>query len=168
MIEARTAALRGSLRRRLRREAGYYLPMLALSAATLMAGFTVSRLLAACAVMALLGAIIGTLWRAERRLEEAPLDHSVRDALVRLVSEVDRAGRAYVGAYVVVFVVTAVALTGFVGWRYGIGLPFAGATGASILAVLWSRKSGRSYVERMFRRFRAELADCLRQVDTGT
>jgi len=167
MIETRTAALRGSLRRRLRREAGYYLPTMALSAAALIAGFTFSRLLAAGAVIVLLGAVMATLWRAERRIEDSPLDRSLHDALARLVSEVDSASRAYVAAYVLVFVVTAAALTGVVAWRHGIGLLFAGAVGGSILAVLWSRHSGNSYVEKMFRRYRAELAECLAQLDTG-
>jgi hypothetical protein len=166
MIETQAAALRQSVRRRLRREAGYYLPMMALSVASLLAGFTLGRLLAACAVVFLLGAVMVTLWRAERRIQEAPLDRSVRDALARLVSEVDAAGRAYVAVYVLLFVVTAAALTGFVWWRHGIGLFFAGAVAGSVIAVLWSRNSGRSYVERMFRRYRAELADCLRQLES--
>jgi hypothetical protein len=168
MIEAQVTGLRGSLRRRLRREAGYYVPMMVLSVATLVAGFTLSRVLAACAMVAVFGAIIATLWRAEHRLEEAPLDRSVRDALTRLVFEVDRAGRAYLAAYVLVFLTAAVALTGFVWWRHGMGLYLAGTVAGSILGVFWSWLSGRSYVERMFRRSRAELADCLGQLESET
>jgi hypothetical protein len=168
MIEAKVTGLRGSLRRRLRREAGYYAPMMVVSVATLMAGFTLSRVLAACAMAAVFGAIIATLWRAEHRIEEAPLDRSVRDALTRLVLELDRAGRAYVAAYVLVFVAAAAALTGFVWSQHGMGLLLAGTAAGSILGVLWSWLSGRSYVERMFRPSRAELVDCLRQLESET
>ena len=165
MIEAQADALRGSLRRRLRREATYYLPIMAISVAPLASGFTTRRVLAAGAVAVLLGAVIATLWRAEHRMQEAPRDHSVRDALARLMSEIDSAARAYLAAYVLVFAVAALALAGFVWWRQGLGLSLAGAATGGLLAVFWSRRSGRSYVERMFRRQRAALADCLRQLE---
>jgi hypothetical protein len=168
MIEARAAALRRSLRGRLRREAGYYLPMMILFAATLLGGVTLGRLLAASAVVALVGAVMATLWRAERRIQEAPLDRSVRESLARLAGEVDAAGRAYAAAYVLVFLVSAAALTSFVWWRHGAGLLFVAALAGSVLAVAWSRRSGRSYVDRMFRRYRAELADCLGQLENET
>jgi hypothetical protein len=149
----------------LRREATYYVPMVALSAASLLGGFTMNRVLAACSVAVLLGGVMATLWNAERRIEDAPLDRSVHEAVSRLVSLVDAAGRAYLAAYVLVFVVTAAALTGFVWWRYGFGSPLAAAVAGSVLAVLWSVLSGRGYVERMFRRYRAELGDCVRQLE---
>jgi hypothetical protein len=76
-----------------------------------------------------------------------------------------RAARAYLTAYVLVFAATGAAVTGFVWWRHGVGLPLSFATAASIVAVLWSRTSGLGYVERMARRYRAELAGCLRQLD---
>ena len=165
MIETRAAALRRSLRGRLRREAGYYLPMIAVSLATLLSGFTMGRVGAACAVLVLLGGVIVTLWRAERRIAEAPLDGSVEEALTRLLSELDAAGRAYVAVYVGLFVVAGASLTGAVWWRDGVGPLFAGALAGTVLAVVWSRRSGRRYVERMFRRHRTELVDCLRQIE---
>jgi hypothetical protein len=164
MIEAQGDALRRSLRQRLRREALYYVPLLAVAGTALLGGLTARRVFAAAVVAALLGVVIATLWRAERRLQEAPLDRSLRETLARLMSDLDAAGRAYLAAYVLVFVAAGSALTGFVFWQYGPGLPLAGAVAGSIAAVLWSGRSGRAYVERLFRGQRAELADLLGQL----
>jgi hypothetical protein len=164
MIQAQGDALRRSLRQRLRREAVYYVPMLAVAGTALLGGLTARRVFAAAVVAALLGVVIATLWRAERRLQEAPLDRSLRETLARLMSDLDSAGRAYLAAYVLVFVAAGSALTGFVFWQYGRGLPLAGAVAGSIVAVIWSGRSGRAYVERLFRSQRAELADLLGQL----
>jgi len=167
MIEARTDELRREARRRLRREAGYYLPMLAVGVAGLISAEapTLERVLAVASVMLLLGGVPATLWRAERRIESVPLDQSLRESLVRLVAQLDAAGRAYVTAYVLVFVCAALALSSVVWWRQGVSAALVGVVGASVIAVVWSVHSGRAYVERMFRRYRAGLADCLRQLD---
>ena len=165
MIEARTADLRRDVRRRLRREAGYYLPMVLVSVAGLLSGITPNRVLAACAVAAVLGAVVVTLWSAERRIEDTPLDRSLREAITRLIAQLDAAGRAYVAVYVLVFVVAASGLTGAVWWRQGFGLALAGAVALSLVAVLWSVSSGRAYVSRMFRRHRAELAEFLAELE---
>jgi len=106
LIEDRAASVRGDVRRRLRRETAYYLPLMALAGASLLAGFTLNRVVAASCVLMLLGGVTATLWQAERRLEDT-----------------------------------------------------------RVLAVAWSVQSGRAYVERMFRRYRAELGDCLRQLE---
>ena len=165
MIEARTKDLRQAVRARLRREAGYYLPITILSLSGLLAGFSQNRLAAALVVAALLGAVMVALWWAERRIQDAPVDASVREALGRLASEVDAAGRIYVAVYVAVFVGSAAVLTTLVWLRQGAGWPWAAAVAGSALAILWSRQSGNRYVEGMFRRHRAELADCLRQLE---
>ncbi len=165
MIEARTKDLRQAVRARLRREAGYYLPIAVISMSGLLAGFSRNRLAAALVVAALLGAVMAALRWAERRIQDAPVDGSVREALGRLASEVDVAGRIYVAVYVAVFGATAAVLTTFVWLRHGAGWPLAATLAGSALAVLWSRQSGNRYVEGMFRRHRAELADCFRQLE---
>jgi hypothetical protein len=78
---------------------------------------------------------------------------------------VDAAGRAYVAVYVAVFVVSAIALVGVIWWRNGAGMPLASVLAGSVIAVLWSRHSGRHYVDRMFQHYRAELSDCLAQIE---
>jgi hypothetical protein len=165
MIETRRAEVRRAVQGRLRREAGYYLPMMAIPLTGLLAGFSAPRLMAALVVVILLGAVVATLWRAERRVQEAPFDGSVREALGQLASEVDAASRTYLAVYVSLFALTGVALTGFVWWRHGVGWPLVGTLAGSVLAVAWSHSSGTRYVARMFRRHRAELADCLSQLE---
>jgi hypothetical protein len=166
MIEARTRELRRDVRRRLRREAGYYTPILIVTVVALVSGdVTPNRLIAAASVALLLGGIMTTLSLAERSIESAPFDQSLRESLGRLVAQLDDAGRAYVLAYVLVFVIAAAALTGVVWWRQGVSAALVGVAAASVIAVAWSVESGRAYVERMFRRYRAGLADCLRQLD---
>jgi hypothetical protein len=87
MLTNRAIDLRRQVRRRLRREAGYYVPMLAVSAASLAGGFTSNRMLAAIVVVVMLGAVMTTLWWAEHRTKEAPLDRSLREALIDLGSK---------------------------------------------------------------------------------
>jgi hypothetical protein len=165
MLTRREADLRRDVKRRLRREAGYYLPIMAISIGSFLGGFTVNRVLGAAAIVIMLGGVVATLWWAERRLEDTPLDRSLREALTDLGQKVDAAGRAYVGIYVVLFVVSATILLGLVWWRYGTGQLFAGGVVLAALAILWSYQSGRRYVERMFRRYQLELAECLRQLE---
>jgi hypothetical protein len=165
MLARREADLRRDVKRRLRREASYYLPLVAISIGSFLGGFTVNRVLGAAAIVIMLGGVVATLWWAERRLEDTPLDRSLREALADLGQKVDAAGRAYVGVYVAVFVVSAIILLRLVWWRYGAGQPFAGGVVLAALAVLWSYQSGRGYVKRMFRRYQMELADCLRQLE---
>ena len=165
MLANRATDLRRQVRGRLRREAGYYVPIMAVPAVSLLGGFTLNRMLAAAAVVLMLAAVMATLWWAERRIEEAPLDRSLRQALTDLGSKVDAAGRAYVAVYVALFVVSAVILIGLVWWRNGVGPLFAGTLVMAALAVMWSWRSGRGYVEQMFRRYRVDLSECLRQLE---
>jgi hypothetical protein len=165
MLTQREADLRRDVKRRLRHEAGYYLPIMAISVGSFLGGFTVNRLLGAVAILIMLGGVVATLWWAERRFEDTPLDRSLREALTDLGLKVDTAGRAYVRAYVGLFVVSAIILLGLVWWRYGAGQLFAGGVVLAALAVFWSYQSGRGYVERMFRRYQVELTECLRQLE---
>jgi hypothetical protein len=165
MIETRATDIQRELRSRLRREAGYYLPMMAVAVTSLLGGLTLNRALAACSMALILGAVIATLWRAERRIEDTPLELSLRDALTRLLTQVDAAGQAYVAVYVALFIVTGVAVTGFVLWRHGAGGLLVATLLASTVVVSWSLWSGHRYVERMLRRYRSELAECLRQLE---
>jgi hypothetical protein len=138
---------------------------MAVSAVSLVGEFTLNRLLAAAAVLLMLGAVMATLWWAERRIDEAPLDRSLREALTDLESKVDAAGRAYVAVYVAFFGASAAILLALVWWRNGVGLLFAGTSVMAALVVLWSWRSGRTYVEQIFRRYRVDLSECLRQLE---
>jgi hypothetical protein len=61
--------------------------------------------------------------------------------------------------------VSAGIVAGLMWSRQGFGPLFWGVVVGGTLLVMWSVGSGRGYVERMFRRYRAELTDCLRQLD---
>jgi hypothetical protein len=165
MITAKTGDIRRNVRRRLRREATYYLPMLAVTVTLFLEGITPIRLAFAGGLLILLGGIAATLWLAQRQIAEAPLDRSVRDALMDLRSKIDAAARAYVGAYVLTFLCSAAVLVSLVWWRRGMGFALVATVAAGLLASLWSYRSGRAYVERMFRRDRANLSDCLGQLN---
>jgi hypothetical protein len=165
VLANRAADLRRQVRRRLRREAGNYLPIAAVSVAGLMSGFTLDRLLGAGVVVLMLAGVMATLWWAEHNIDETRLDRSLRDALVDLGAKLDAAGRVYVAAYVAVFVASAAILLWLVWARTGPGMSFASAVAAAALAVGWSYWSGHAYVERMFRRDRVNLSECLRQLE---
>ena len=165
IITAKTGDIRRSVRRRLRREATYYLPMLAVTVTLFLEGITPIRLAFAGGLLILLGGIAAMLWLAQRRIAETPLDRSVRDALMDLRAKIDAAARAYVGAYVVTFVCSAAVLAVLVWWRQGMGLALVATVAVGFLASLWSYRSGHAYVERMFRGDRANLSDCLGQLN---
>lgn len=165
IITRKATDIRRDVRRRLRREATYYVPMLAVAVTLLFDGITPVRLGFVAGVAILLGGIAATLWIAQRRIAETTLDGSVRDVLIGLRSKIDAAAHAYLVAYVVTFVCSAVVLAVVVWWRYGTGLAFVVTLAIGTLAALWSYSSGRVYVERLFRRERANLADCLRQLN---
>jgi uncharacterized membrane protein YqjE len=168
LLTKRSTDLRRQVRRRLRQEAAYYAPLIAVSAAGLVDGFTLNRMLAACTVVFMVGGVMATLWWAQHRIEEAPLDRSLREALTDLGSKVDAAGRAYVCVYVGFFVLSAAILLSVVWWRNGMGPWFVGFLAMAAIAVVWSYRSGRGYVERIFRHYRFDLAECLRQLEEQT
>jgi hypothetical protein len=158
--------VRRDARRRLRREATYYLPMLIISVAGLADGLGLKNVLMMGGVAVLLGGIIVTLWHAERRLADATLARSVRETLADLVSTLDAAGRAYLTAYVAMFVVTVSIVASVVWFRHGLAPGFLAVLVLGGGAIIWSYWNGRAYVERMFRDDRAELAECLRQLES--
>jgi len=164
IITRRAADLRRDVRRRLRREATYYLPMLAMAVAVLLSDVTVVRLGFAALLLIVLGGIAATLWFAQRRITETMLDRSVLDALTDLRAKIDAAARAYLAAYVVTFACSTALLAAIVWWRMGTGFGSAAAA-IGLFASWWSYRSGQTYVERLFRRDRANLSDCLGQLN---
>jgi hypothetical protein len=166
LLTHKAADVRRDARRRLRREAGYYLPMLVISVAGLADGLGFKNLLMMGGVAALLGGIVVTLLHGERRLANATLAGSVRETLADLVSTLDAAGRAYLTAYVAMFVVSASIVACVVWFKHGLAPGFLAVLLLGGGAIIWSYWSGRAYVERMFRDYRAELAECLRQLES--
>jgi hypothetical protein len=165
IVTAQAAAIRRDVRRRLRREASYYFPMFAIALAPILSGVTVIRLGFAAGLTVLLAGIAATLWVAQRRITETPRDGSLRDILLRLRAKIDAAARAYLAAYVATFATSAIVLAAAVAWRHGPGIALVTTLGLGVVATWWSYRSGCAYVERLFRRERANLADCLEQLN---
>jgi hypothetical protein len=165
IITRKAADIRQDVRRRLRREATYYLPTLAVTVTLFLDGVTPVRLGFAAGMTVLLGGIAATLWIAQRRIAQTTLDGSVREVLTGLRSKIDAAARAYLAAYVVTFICSGALLVGIVWWRQGPGFAFVGTLACAALAACWSYWSGRAYVARLFQRDRSNVADCLRQLN---
>jgi hypothetical protein len=165
-IEVRAKDVNREVRHRLHREVANYIPMLVvLSVMMLMQGISVTRVLFVAGLNLAVGAIVSTLWYSERRLTRLPLDRSLHDVLKDLLVRVDAASRAYEVAYVGFFASAMVAMAVTAWWRAGLGVWFGAALVGGGLAVLWARRSGHGYVDRMFGPYRSELADCLRELD---
>ena len=150
MLTNRTADLRRQVRRRLRREAGYYVPIMAVSAASLVGGFTVNRLLAAapsCHARRGHGdALVGRAPHrggAARSQPARGADRSRRRRWMRQVAPT-------VAVYVALFVVSAAILLGVVWWRNGVGPLFAGTLVMAALAVVWSSEADAATSSRCF------------------
>jgi hypothetical protein len=165
-IEARARDAHREVRRRLRQEAAVYIAMLVpLSLMALLNGVSGAHLALFSGLTVAVGAILATLSYWERRLAGLALDRSVREVLGDLVRCVRSAGRAYEIAYVG-FIAAAMVSIGVVVWeRTGSAVWLALTLLGGALAVVWARSSGRAYVNRMFGRHRAELADCLRELE---
>jgi hypothetical protein len=139
--------------------------LMALSVMMLMQGINGTHLALVAALNLAVSAIIATLWYSERRLAGPSLDRSVRQVLNDLLVRVEWASRAYEIAYVgfIACAMTSIVVTAWWQTRSGVGVTLTILGGA--LAVVWARRSGRAYVNRMFGPYRAELADCLRELE---
>jgi hypothetical protein len=162
-IEAKAADVRRDVRRRLRREVGYYVPTVLVLAVL---GDIGSRagLLFVLVLAGMFGTLIATLWYAERRLAAAPRDLSLRDALYQLLAAIERTSHTYLVAFVAVFASASVLIAGLFWWRNGIDRRLAFALVAGALAIAWAYWSGRDYVRRIFGPYRAALTECLREL----
>ena len=165
-IEGRARDATRGVRTRLRREAAIYIAMLVpLSAMLLIQAINRPQVTMVGGLNLAVGAIIATLWYAEKRLAGPPLHYSVRRVLADLLSRVAWAARAYEIAYVA-FIGCAIALVCVAAWRQTSSLVWLTLTIlAGAAALVWAFWSGRGYVDRMFGPYRAELADCLRELE---
>jgi hypothetical protein len=163
LVATRAADIRRQVRHRLRGEIGCYVPtLLAMFAMT---GASLTGVLFVISFACVFAGVIATLWMWERRLAAAPLDRPLRVVLDELIARIEGAGRAYLTAYVIVFVCAAVILAAVIWVKRGPDMWFAAALVVGVLGVAWSYRSGRSYVDRMFESYRTSLADCLQRLD---
>jgi peptidoglycan/LPS O-acetylase OafA/YrhL len=165
-IDARISAINRQIRRRLRREAAIYLPMILVPPVLLLSqGFNGTRLVLVAVLSVAVSAIAGTLWYSERRLTAPALDGTVREALNDLRGRVERAARAYAIAYLgfIAFAIVAIAASA---WRQTESVLWMTLViPAAALVILWARRSGQTYVNRMFGPYLAELSDCVEELE---
>jgi hypothetical protein len=162
-VRSASADVRRDVRRRLRREIGYYVPSLA-ALFVLVDARTPAGWAFIGAIAVLLGGIMTALWAIERRLALAPRDGSLRDVARRLRSDVEAASRAYFGAFVAMVASAAALIVAAVWWRRGVHVHVAVAAAAGIMLCVWAVWSGRRYVNRMFGPYRDALDSCLREL----
>ena len=166
MIRERSDDVTRRLRRRLRREMGYWVLVLGATVPPVIYDPRPRSLGIAAALALVIGGIAATLRLGSRRLERVEVDGSVAAVLRRRLAAHDATMRAYMAAYLLCFVL----FVGVVGavtllrrpwdWRW---IAPVGIGAAAVLA--WGRSSGRGYVRRHFGRYREELARCLERLE---
>jgi xanthine/uracil permease len=164
MIQDETRTLRQRVQRRLRRETSIYLALVVGAGVIVIDRTTTAQLTALGVLFGMVGTLVATLWLGERTIAQAPLDGSVRETLRDLGQRIDRAGRAYLYAYVGVCASSMVILSAVVFANYGAGVWFVAALGVGAAGTAWAYASGQRYVDRIFRHDRAELSRCLSQL----
>ena len=165
MVRQETMEIGRRVRQRLRSEAAVYVAIVVGTIATTIGGTTESRVAAILVTALVVGAIPAALWLSQRRIDAVRFDRSVRDTLTDLQARLETAGKVYLRTYVAVIVAAVIGAGAIVTVKYGMGLILALTLVGSVAAVAGAYDSGRRYVERIFRRYRAELARCLEQLD---
>jgi hypothetical protein len=165
-IRHEAADVRRLVRRRLRREVGYYAPTVAVLALTWLGGHgTATGMLFSAIFTAAFAVMLSALWRSERRIASAALDGSLRDVLNQLLGEIRRASRLYLATFVALFACGALLVAALFWRESGVDRRLAMTLAVGTLGVAISYWSGRAYVARMFGAHRSALTQCLRELD---
>lgn len=119
------------------------------------------------AVSAVIGLVIAALAHKQTQLRNLSLSSNLKVSLSSLIAMLDSTGRLYLAAYMACVSIGVLLVEGLLLWRHGptaaVLLSFIAAAGF----LVWCYRSGRSYVERMFGRYRAELTDCLQELEAN-
>jgi len=167
MVQERAAEVRTSLRRRLKREVGYYAIILAILLPSIVYPFRSPTLLAAGAIAFLVLGVMATLHRGARRLAEPDLDGPAEETVRRMLRIVETTLRSYLIAYMLCVGLGAAVLIALVVVRHP-GDPrwIVPLLGGGALAVWWSYRSGQAYLDHHFGHYRAGLARCLASLES--
>jgi hypothetical protein len=167
LIQARSADVRQRTMERVRAESYTYMALVVFPALMLFMsrGLTLRAALWSLAVIAALAPIIAALAYKEYRLRTLPLGGSVRESLARLVAAIDSTSRFYMSTYMLCVTAGVAFVEGLLLWRFGVSwIPATALLGGTAFLV-WACRSGQAYVRKMFGDGRAELMDCLRELD---
>ena len=169
VIHAKTTDIRARALERVRQEGQTYIVLVVVLSVMLLTryGITWRAGVGIFAVLALLGIILAALLQKQHQLRTLPLAGSLRESLVALLATLSATTRLYMVAYMASIVIPVAALAAFLVWSRG----FTPATGAGVVAgvafLVWCYRSGRAYLLRMFGHYRAELAECLKELQAA-
>ena len=130
--------------------------------------FTARRaLLLGANALLVLAPILGALAYKEYRLRTLPMSGSLRESISTLIRAIDSTARLYLFAYVATIglslMLIEILLVRGKGWTLftillvPIGMVF----------IFWSYFSGRRYAERMFRAYRSNLVNVLKELESA-
>jgi len=166
MLQAKTLEVRGRALERVRAEGYTYLAIVvALVAMNLTRfGAPLKALASTFAVLALLGVVLAALFYKQHQLRALPLGGNLQQSLLKLIATLDSATRLYMAAYMACVVIGLGVAQGFLFWRHGVTALTLISLSAAAVFVTWSYRSGQAYLQRMFGHYRAELVECLREL----
>jgi len=168
MLRAKSAEIKARVLRRVGREIQSYLMVLAVIVVVLFLRHGISaQAMAGIAVLALSGLTIAALKYKEYRIRSLPVHGTVMEVLINLITAIDSLTRLYMTAYMASMVIVVALWEAFVAWRWGLGLGFLAGLFAGIAVVTWCYLSGRQYLEQTFGRYRVELANSLRELESA-
>ena len=169
MLQGKTLEVRGRALDRVRGEAYTYIAIvLALVAINLTRfGAPLKALASTLAMVALLGMVVAALFYKQHQLRTLPLGGNLQQSLVKLISTLDSATRLYMAAYMACMVIGLGVAQGLLFWRYGVSALTLISLSAAVAFLAWSYRSGQAYLQRMFGHYRAELLECLRELQTA-
>jgi hypothetical protein len=167
LIRSRTADIKQRTMDRVRVESYSYVALIVIPLILLFSsrGLTLRAILAGLGVFAALGTIIGALAYKEFRLRTLPLGGSLKESLAALVAAIHSTARFYLATYMICVIVGVASVERFVFWRYGVSLISAAALVCGVAFVFWAYRSGQAYVRRMFGGERADLMNCLDELE---
>jgi hypothetical protein len=167
MLRVKSADIKARVLRRVGEEIQTYLIVLLIPGLVffLQYGISARAIVGSLGVLAVIGLTIAALSYKEYQIRTLPMHGPLRDSLKTLVAAIDSMTRLYMAAYMISIAISVVLVEGFVVWRWGLGLEALAAVAAGIVFVAWCYMSGRAYLERIFGRYRVELANSLRELE---
>jgi len=163
LIRSRTADIKQRTMNRVRVESYSYVGLIVIPVAMLFStrGLTLRAIITSLVVFTALGSIIGALAYKEYRLRTLPLGGTLKESLAALVAAIHSTARFYLASYMICVIVGVASVEGFVLWRYGESWISAATLVCGFAFLVWAYRSGRAYARRMFGDERAELMNCL-------
>lgn len=169
LIQTRTLEIRARAIDRIRGESYTYVAVVfAITAINLTSyGPSFKAFASSLTVSGVLGLVVAALVHKQAQLRNLPLSSNLKSSLSSLIAMLDSTGGLYLAAYMACVSIGVLLVEGLLLWRHGPTPLVLLSLVAAAAFMAWCYRSGRSYVERMFGRYRAELTDCLRELEAN-